>query len=171
MLRLLDPYRWLLAGLAVLTFVAALAWYHHRTLERGREEVRQQVAAEAAEQIQRVIEQNNQIQKVKDEAIEQAAKRAQANAASAVRARTELDRLRKQVASAPSVSGDSCAAAIDRASTLGTLLGECAERYSAVAASADGHLNDALTLRQAWPAYDQFSRDLDSFNTLLKGQQ
>lgn len=157
MLKLLDPYRWLIAGLIVASLIGGALWYHASTLEKGREEVRQQVQAEALEQVKRAQAQSENMQEIKDEAIENATKRAQANASAAARARSELARLRNETASAPSVPGDSCATSIDRAAALGKLLGDCAEKYSDVARAADAHANDAVTLHQAWPRIDRAS--------------
>lgn len=157
MIRFLDPYRWLIAGLLVATLIGAAFWYHARTLEKGREEVRQKVQAEAIQQLEAARQQSENLQEIKDEAIEQATKRAQANAVAASRARAELARLRNEAASTPSVPGDSCAASIDRAAALGALLGACAEEYSEVARAADAHASDALTLQAAWPRIDRAS--------------
>jgi DNA repair exonuclease SbcCD ATPase subunit len=163
MLKLLDPYRWLIGGTLVALLVAGYFWHAAKLKEEGRQEIRAQVQAEAARQLEEARVKTANLQEIADEAVEQANKRAQANAAAASRARTELGRLRTEIARTPSVSGDSCTAAIDRAAALGTLLGECAERYSEVARAADAHANQALTLRQAWPELDDFAKQVSAF--------
>lgn len=157
MLKLLDPYRWLIGGLLVALLIGGAIWYHASTLEKGREEIRQQLKVEADKQIDAARKTSDNLIEVKDEALENATKRAQVNAAAAARARSELARLRNQAAGAPSVPGDSCATSIDRAAALGELLGACAERYSDVARAADAHASDAVTLHQAWPRIDRAS--------------
>lgn len=157
MFKLFDPYRWLIAGLMVATLIGGALWYRASLVEDGREQVRQQVKAEADAQIEAARRTSDNLQEIKDEAIENATKRAQANASAAARARSELARLRNETASAPSVPGDSCATSIDRAAALGKLLGDCAEKYSDVARAADAHANDAVTLHQAWPRIDRAS--------------
>lgn len=43
------------------------------------------------------------------------------------------------------------AACVEAAATAAELFEQCSERYSDVAAAADGHANDVLTLTEAWP--------------------
>jgi len=91
------------------------------------------------------------LQKLKDDALNEANQTAQRNAAAAARARTELDRLRRQLANAPSLSSATCASTRDYAATLATVFGECATRIGELAEKADGHAADSRTLERAWP--------------------
>ena len=91
------------------------------------------------------------LQKQKDEAINEANKIAQRNAQAAVDARTQLDRLRRQLANAPSLSSATCTSTRDYAATLATVFGECATRIGEMAKDADGHAADSRTLERAWP--------------------
>ena len=91
------------------------------------------------------------LQKLKDEALDEANKIAQRNAQAAASARTELDRLRRQLANAPSLSSATCASTRDYAATLATVFGECATRIGEMAKDADGHAADSRTLEKAWP--------------------
>lgn len=91
------------------------------------------------------------LQKQKDEALDEANKIAQRNANAAASARTELDRLRRQLANAPSLSSATCASTRDYAATLATVFGECATRIGEMAKDADGHAADSRTLERAWP--------------------
>jgi hypothetical protein len=59
--------------------------------------------------------------------------------------RDELAALRSRLADAPA------AAVADALDTAGDVLGECAERYRAMAASADRHAADVELLTRAWP--------------------
>ena len=91
------------------------------------------------------------LQKLKDEALNEANKIAQANAKSAASARSELDRLRRQLASSNDLSAATCASTRDYAATLATVFGECATRIGELAEKADGHAVDSRTLEGAFP--------------------
>ena len=91
------------------------------------------------------------LQKLKDEALNEANKIAQANAKSAASARAELDRLRRQIASSNDLSAATCASTRQYATTLATVFGECSTRLTEVAKDADGHAVDSRTLEKAWP--------------------
>jgi hypothetical protein len=91
------------------------------------------------------------LQKLKDEALNEANKIAQQNAKAATAARAELDRLRRQLASANDLSTASCPSTRDYAATLATVFGECATRIGELAEKADGHALDSRTLNGAFP--------------------
>lgn len=92
------------------------------------------------------------LQGVKDAALEKANRRAQANASAAAGARTELDRLRGDLADAqsklPTLSHRAC---LNRAATLDAVFSHCAGVAEDLARKAGGHANDAMTLNEAWP--------------------
>jgi len=78
--------------------------------------------------------------------------RAQAARRDADLARSELDRLRNDIAAARGgVPGESATACAVRADAGGELLAQCAAAYSDLAAVADRHASDARTLIEAWP--------------------
>ncbi len=86
------------------------------------------------------------------EAQHAATKRAQTARLDADRARTELDRLRDQLATTRGgVPGESAAACAQRADAGADVLGQCAAAYLDLAAIADRHASDARTLIEAWP--------------------
>jgi hypothetical protein len=91
------------------------------------------------------------LQKLKDEALDEANKIAQKNANSAANARAELDRVRKQLASSVTIGSSTCASTRNYASTLAVVFGECAARLVEVAKDADGHAADSRTFQRAWP--------------------
>ena len=91
------------------------------------------------------------LQKQKDEAVNEANRIAQVNAKAATAARAELDRLRRQLASATDLSSATCASTRNYATTLSLVFGECATRLGEVAKDADGHAADSRTLEGAWP--------------------
>jgi hypothetical protein len=94
---------------------------------------------------------SRRLQNIKDEALHEAQIQAQKNADAATNARSELSRVRKQLASRPATSGDTCASSGDYAQTLALVFGECAERLTEMARDADGHANDSATYQNAWP--------------------
>ena len=88
----------------------------------------------------------------KQNAIDQANKIAQQNAAAANSARLERDRLREQIAAnSTGLSTATIASTRAYAAALSTIFSECSERLEALAKDADGHALDSRTLRQAWP--------------------
>jgi hypothetical protein len=88
----------------------------------------------------------------KDEALNDANKRAQRNAAAAAAARTESDGLRQQLAATrDSLPSAACASVRDYAATVNELLGQCAGAFEDLARAADGHSSDALMFEKAWP--------------------
>ena len=91
------------------------------------------------------------LQKLKDEALNEANRIAQENAKAAAAARTELDRLRRQLASTTDLSTATCPSTRDYAATLAVLFGECATRIGELAEKADGHALDSRTLNGAFP--------------------
>jgi hypothetical protein len=91
------------------------------------------------------------LQKVKDDALEEANKLAQKNANAAASARSELSRVRRQLASSLTISSATCASTRSYADTLAVVFGECATRLTEVAKDADGHAADSRTFQRAWP--------------------
>jgi len=91
------------------------------------------------------------MQKLKDDALEEANRTAQKNAQAATAARSELDRLRRELANRTSIANATCASTRQYASTLSTVFGECAARLTEVAKDADGHAADSRAFQQSWP--------------------
>lgn len=103
----------------------------------------------AEEKAKSELEKLNSLIKVaeaKDESIKQAEKRSIENARHAANAKSELDRLRYEIANQPALPGN-CAAQDARIFAIKTAFSECAGRLSEMARKADGHLNDALSAR------------------------
>ena len=104
---------------------------------------------------QKALDDTIKMQRTKDEAIKAAEQRAAKNAAAADSARRAADSLRGTLYSfRASLTGLTKPAAAVAADTAAELLGACAARYADVAAAADAHASDALTLQQAWPKTD-----------------
>ena len=91
------------------------------------------------------------LQKLKDEALDEANKIAQKNAQTAANVRAELDRVRKQLANSTAITDATCASTRNYASTLSIVFGECATRLTEVAKDADGHAADSRTFQNSWP--------------------
>lgn len=135
---------------AVLAFGAgwtANGWRLNSKIDRMVAEYSQAMAQAG----QNAMMESARLQKLKDEALNEANKIAQANAKSASDARSQLDRLRQQLASTPSLSSATCASTRDYAATLATVFGECATRIGEMAKDADGHALDSRTLEAAYP--------------------
>ena len=94
------------------------------------------------------------LQTRKDQAEVQAARRVRAAAADAAVLRDSLDRLSDAADTALRESSDSIAACTAHGATITELFGQCASRYGEVAGAADGWVNEALTLREAWPVQE-----------------
>lgn len=91
------------------------------------------------------------LQKLKDDALNEANEIAQQNAKAATSARFELDRLRRQLANRTAISDATCTSARNYASTLSVVFAECSTRLTEVAKDADGHAVDSRTFQNAWP--------------------
>lgn len=91
------------------------------------------------------------LQRIKDEALNEANRIAQDNAKAATAARAELDRVRRQLASSLTINSATCASTRSYADTLSVVFGECATRLTEVAKDADGHAADSRTCQRAFP--------------------
>jgi hypothetical protein len=91
------------------------------------------------------------LQKLKDEALHEANKTAQTNANAAANARSELSRVRQQLANSATISNATCASTRDYAATLAVIFGECATAIGELAQEADGHALDSRTYQQSFP--------------------
>lgn len=91
-------------------------------------------------------------QKRKDDAIAEANKRANYNAAAATRARSAADSLRDELATARAdLSNATESARAKYAAAVEAVLGECSRELAEMGRLADGHSSDALMLKEAWP--------------------
>ena len=167
-LKALDPYRWLVGVLVVATLISGFLWYRHNLIKEGREQVQAEVAKAVQKQRDFAEAQSRNMQEVKDEQIQLAEQRAAENAAAAALARTELERLRKQSASANAAAGTSQTACVEYAATATDVLNECASALVSLGEAADGHVNDIRTLTGSWPEWDKFANEMTSFQDRLQ---
>lgn len=140
-------YRYLIiAGVAL----AAMMWAYRK----GVEHEQNRNAVLIVQQQEVAAEQTKKLQQAKDEAINNATKRAKQNEIAASTARTESERLRIQLASikrdVPTVTRD----AVDGyATALADVFDDCQRKYQDLAAEADKLTSDRQTLIEAWPEH------------------
>jgi uncharacterized protein YukE len=91
------------------------------------------------------------LEQQKQEALDAAATRLQQNAAAARAARTDAERLRKQIATAERVSSATIRSLRDYTTSLAAVFAECIGELEVVAGKADGHALDTEKLHRAWP--------------------
>ena len=132
-----------LAGIAGWT---ANGWRLNAKIDRIHAEHAQDLAKANADALAKYTD----MERKKQEVLNESNKHAQRNARAADAARTELERLRQQIASG-SVSTATCGSVRNYATTLQAVFGECAARLEWMAKEADGHALDSRTLNGAWP--------------------
>jgi len=138
-------YRYLIiAGVAL----SSMMWAYRK----GVEHEQHRNAVLIVQQQEVAAEQTKKLQQAKDEAINNATKRAKQNEIAASTARTESERLRIQIASikrdVPNITRD----AVDGyAATLSDVFGECSAEYQALAEAVGRIASDRQTLIDAWP--------------------
>lgn len=136
------------AGLAATGAWQVQAWRYAGKISAI--EIAQHDRAEKA--IHTAMRRTAELQTKKDEALNEATKRAQRNAAAAAATRSERDSLRDELAAARErLPSAACPAVRDYAAAVNTVFGQCAAAFEDLAGKADGHASDALMLEQAWP--------------------
>lgn len=92
------------------------------------------------------------MERKKQEAVNEANRIAQRNAAAAAAARADADRLRDQLATATaSVSTATLASIRNYTTTINFVFAECIREFEEMAKKADGHATDTRALIGAWP--------------------
>lgn len=108
----------------------------------------EQVAASNADALARYAD----IERAKQEAIDEANEISRRNAVAAVSARDELERLRYQLKiGSPSLSAATPASISRYAETTAVVFSECVGQLEKMARDADQHALEAETLMKAWP--------------------
>ena len=134
-------------SLLVAGFGAGVKW--HAGQDAIKENARLELVREQA-RASRALEQQQSKQVIG--AINAARKRETVARSAAADARSELERLRDDLAAIrPNLSSDSLDACRKRADTLAAVFGECSATLEGMAGKADRHASDTLTLEQAWP--------------------
>ena len=115
---------------------------------RWNKDIKEREAAQRAEKERLEKQYDEQIKNaiaVRDEKLQQVQ-------ADADNARAAASSMRQQLATGRSRIAQAAPAAVaDYAHALTDILGECTDRYTALARTADGHAADAAALMQAWP--------------------
>lgn len=142
----------LIAAAASLVIGLATGWTANGWRLNGRID---QMIARHSQDLSRATEaamvESTRLQRQKDEALNEANKTAQRNANAAATARSELDRVRKQLASSVTIGSSTCPSTRNYADTLAIVFGECATRLFEMAKEADGHALDSRTYQQSFP--------------------
>jgi hypothetical protein len=150
---MLDTKLKLIIGAVILAATFAMGWTANgwrlnSKIDQLIADHERQVAQANADALARY----NDLERKKQEAVNEANKIAQRNARAATDARNDLERLRNQITnSAGSVPTASCTSVRAHATTLSTVLAECVGQLEAVAKDADGHALDSRALNGAWP--------------------
>lgn len=114
--------------------------------------MKQEASEATTKAVKAAMEKTQVDQKRKDDALIEANKRAQYNAAAADSARRAAVSLRDELAAArASLSSATVDAARNYAATLSDVFGQCVDEYRGLAEKATGHASDSLTYQNAWP--------------------
>ena len=136
----------------VAVAAAAGAWvWQANSYEAKLAEIQTEYAQAQARAVEYAHADTIRLQEKADNAQAKAAIRIRAAAADAAVLRDSLDRLSDAADTALRESSDSIAACTAHGATITQLFGQCASRYGEVAGEADKWVNEALTLREAWP--------------------
>lgn len=150
---MLDTKLKLIIGAVLLAATFAMGWTANgwrlnSKIDQLIADHERQVAQANADALARYTD----LERKKQEAINEANKIAQRNARAATDARNDLERLRNQITNtAGSVPTATCTSVRAHATTLSTVLAECVGRLESVAKDADGHALDSRALNGAWP--------------------
>lgn len=152
------------AKLAILAAIAAVlagagAMFVHHERDIGRADVQAKWDAAKVAQQQALIAAQSAaaaktlaLQQEKDEAVNAAAQREKKLRSDLAAARATGNGLRDDLAAARSdLSRASVTSLRAYTATLGAVFSECTAEVERLAAAAQGHASDALTLEQAWP--------------------
>lgn len=156
MFNFLNPYKYVIDAIVIMTLVGGIAFGVHKYNEHQQDIGEARVQAEwdksvaVAKDAQRLRE--IQFQKEKDDAIIQAAKNvavANAAAAAANNSSRVLDSTLKALIARSSTG--SVEANRRYTSALAEVLGDCKDKYRELGRKAQGHADDTLKYDQAWP--------------------
>lgn len=106
-----------------------------------------------AEAAQIMAAETERMQRIKDEALEQAQKELFARERDIAATRSERDRLRQQLQSSRTdLAQATDTSLVEYTSTLSDVFEHCAREYTELAATADGHAIDIKALTDSWSA-------------------
>ena len=148
---------WAYAG-AVAALSGCFLWQGSQMAEERLQwaEIQRDAAIAARKSIEVAQADTIRMQGERDAAVKKSMERRAASARDAVALDGELDGLRNELdllrAALPSDTREACVA---RADALAGVFEACVGEYRSLAKKAQGHLDDALTLDQAWPSPGQ----------------
>jgi hypothetical protein len=140
------------AAVAAFIFGAGVWRYQSNKYEAQIAEIRLEQAKDMAAASDLALKNFTDMQRIKDEAIIEAERRATLNAQAAARATVSADRLRADLSKANARISTATRAAVDQyAATVTDVFGECIKEYRSVAEKATGHSSDVRLMIEAWP--------------------
>lgn len=135
----------LIVSVGVLAGVFLLGWNINGTRWENK------MLEAQAEAAQIMAAETERLQRIKDEALEQAQKELFARERDVALARNERDRLRKQLQSSRAdLAKATTSSLVDYTSTLSDVFEQCTREYTELAEKADGHTIDIKTLLNSW---------------------
>jgi hypothetical protein len=155
MLKLLDPYRWLIAGVLAASVVAAFFAYRSSLINEGIEREKVKVAMAVAEQKALAEAQTRNMQEIADEAQQNYIDQVAAAKLAADRAAADLARLRGKAASAVQLANASQASLAEYAADAERSVDFCAAELVRTGETAASASSAAHALYAAWPSYEQ----------------
>jgi len=169
LLKLLDPYRWLVGGVIVATLIGGFFWYRASLIAEGERRAEHAAATARAEAKALSDAQARNMQEMVDEVQANYTKQVADARAAADRANAQLARLRNQTASATQLAGASQQALGDYAADAERDIDWCAGELVRVGETAASASAAAHALYDAWPEYREFQSKLTDFTNRLKG--
>lgn len=146
----------LVAGFLVWVFQDARMAAAVADVQLQASDYRLQVSEEKRAADRRTYQTAQSIHLTYQEALNDSLKEHARLAGAAAAAQRNAGRLRDQLRDADvRIATASAAAVREYAATANQLLGSCSDRYTELAAKADGHALDARTCRAAWPVIHQ----------------
>lgn len=137
----------LIVSVGVLTGVFLLGWNINGTRWENK------MLEAQAEAAQIMAAETERLQRIKDEALEQAQKELFARERDIAATRSERDRLRKQLQSSRAdLAQATSTSLVEYTSTLSDVFEHCTREYTELAAKADGHAIDIKALTDSWSA-------------------
>jgi len=168
-LKLLDPYRWLIGGVLIASLVGGFLWYRASLIKEGERRAETAAAAAYAQAKAETDAQVRNMQEIVDEVQQRYTQELAAAKTAAASANTALARLRGQSASAADLAAASQSALGAYAASAERDIDWCAERLVRTGETAASASAAAHALYDAWPEYQQFQDRLTDFTNQLKG--
>lgn len=154
LLKLIDPYRWLIAGVLVASVVGGVAWWRAGLIRKGHAEAIAEVNKQALKQIERALEQTETWKAKANEAQTKYSEAVAFAIASDERNADLLARMRKRTPSAQQLASVTPAACGEYAAETDRDFAACRVEYQAVGRIAAEASAAAWALKGAWPEYD-----------------